>query len=227
LGQKLVAGNLTSDEEIELDDWIQSHQPAMQEMGRILNDELGLPNTPRLKTRKTLREKVGRGSNLARIRDIAGVRLDPWASAPLQQPLVEAVLARFPDSKLVLRLDSPNNGYRAIHVVVVWGGRSVEVQIRTALQHEWADAFEKFADIIGQRGIRYGELPTDELSNDQYELLMKWSEPIARLEASELGATGLDDSPDAQKVRAEHSEMRKEAESAVLKLRDWVVESHG
>jgi ppGpp synthetase/RelA/SpoT-type nucleotidyltranferase len=35
----------------------------------------------------------------------------------------------------------------------------VEIQVRTELQHEWAEFFEKLADHLG-RGIRYGEQPS-------------------------------------------------------------------
>jgi hypothetical protein len=35
-------------------------------------------------------------------------------------------------------------------------GFPVEIQVRTRLQHEWAELFEKLADQLG-RGIRYGE----------------------------------------------------------------------
>ncbi|MGH3722296.1 MAG: hypothetical protein ACRDRI_26350 [Pseudonocardiaceae bacterium] len=34
----------------------------------------------------------------------------------------------------------------------------MEIQLRTQLQHEWVDLFEKLADRVG-RGIRYGEPP--------------------------------------------------------------------
>jgi hypothetical protein len=45
-----------------------------------------------------------------------------------------------------------------VHVIATVEGRPVEIQIRTRLQHQWANLFEKFADIVG-RGIRYGEPP--------------------------------------------------------------------
>jgi len=50
------------------------------------------------------------------------------------------------------------HGYRAVHVVVFPEALSVEIQVRTARQHEWAELFEKLADLVG-RGIRYGEPP--------------------------------------------------------------------
>jgi hypothetical protein len=52
----------------------------------------------------------------------------------------------------------PSQGYRAVHVIVYPDGVPVEIQVRTRWQHEWADMFEKLADLIG-RGIRYGQPP--------------------------------------------------------------------
>src|SRR6185312_32792 len=46
----------------------------------------------------------------------------------------------------------------------------VEIQVRTQLQHQWAELYEKLADKIG-RGIRYGEAPEHWLtSNDRGRL---------------------------------------------------------
>jgi ppGpp synthetase/RelA/SpoT-type nucleotidyltranferase len=50
----------------------------------------------------------------------------------------------------------PVQGYRAVHIVAFPDGFPIEVQVRTRLQHDWAELFEKLADVLG-RGIRYGE----------------------------------------------------------------------
>jgi hypothetical protein len=50
------------------------------------------------------------------------------------------------------------HGYRAVHVIVFPEGAPIEIQVRTEWQHEWAEFFEKLADLVG-RGIRYGEPP--------------------------------------------------------------------
>ena len=62
------------------------------------------------------------------------------------------------------------NGYRAVHVVVFPESMPIEIQIRTELQHEWAEVFEKIADLVG-RDIRYGEPPTHWLSLAQRDAL--------------------------------------------------------
>jgi hypothetical protein len=46
----------------------------------------------------------------------------------------------------------------------------IEIQIRTAWQHEWAELFEKLADLVG-RGIRYGDAPRRWWSPEEYEAM--------------------------------------------------------
>jgi len=61
-------------------------------------------------------------------------------------------------AKLVDHIKEPNHGYRAKHVVVYPDGLPVEIQIRTPLQHQWAELNEKLGDRWG-RGLRYGDGP--------------------------------------------------------------------
>ncbi len=44
-----------------------------------------------------------------------------------------------------------------MHVVVSVLNRPVEIQVRTQMQHKWAELFEKLADKWG-RGMRYGDM---------------------------------------------------------------------
>lgn len=104
------------------------------------------------------------------------------------------------------------HGYRAVHVIVFLDDARVEVQVRTALQHEWAEAFEKFADRVG-RGVRYGlgvePLPNETpLRNERmarrervYEQLMSIGELVEQLELLPLTS-------DAERVEME-SDFRK------------------
>lgn len=52
----------------------------------------------------------------------------------------------------------PSHGYRAVHLIVRESNKPIEVQVRTALQHEWAEMSEKCADMIDQ-AIKYGGGP--------------------------------------------------------------------
>ncbi len=57
--------------------------------------------------------------------------------------------------RVVDRRERPSHGYRAIHIVVLVRERAVEIQLRTALQHLWAELCEKLADTFGA-DIKYG-----------------------------------------------------------------------
>jgi len=87
------------------------------------------------------------------------------------------------------------HGYRAVHVVVYIGGLPVEIQVRTKAQDQWANAFEKFADVVG-RGIRYGESP------DEWTILMSSSVigmPVDMSRETAEGALEYDPSDEATK----------------------------
>ena len=61
--------------------------------------------------------------------------------------------------RIVDRRVSPSYGYRAVHVIVCLDGVTIEIQVRTLMQHVWADLMERLADRLG-RQIRYGQPPT-------------------------------------------------------------------
>jgi hypothetical protein len=83
-------------------------------------------------------------------------------SLDVQDSVAAEVAARFPadprEAKIVDRRAATSHGYRAVHVVVSLDGVSIEVQVRTLLQHMWADLMERLADRLG-RQIRYGGAP--------------------------------------------------------------------
>ena len=43
-----------------------------------------------------------------------------------------------------------DSGYRGVHVVVLYGGRRIEVQLRSRVMHEWAIAVERLSGRMGQ-----------------------------------------------------------------------------
>ncbi|THA57757.1 hypothetical protein E6P78_30985 [Streptomyces sp. A0958] len=128
---------------------------------------LGFNPTGRIKNTGTILEKLHRhgGSWLKSIQDLAGMRV-VLATGRVEQDAVTALIMDLfakscpREPKLIDRRKDPSAGYRAVHVVIYPEGVAVEVQVRTRWQHEWADVFEKLADLVG-RGIRYGEPPIE------------------------------------------------------------------
>ena len=59
------------------------------------------------------------------------------------------------NARPVDRRRRPSHGYRAVHVIVSQAVKLIEVQIRTSLQHTWAELSEKLADEFGHE-IKYG-----------------------------------------------------------------------
>jgi hypothetical protein len=86
-----------------------------------------------------------------------------------QDALVEQIRTIFAEEarppKVIDRRLKPVQGYRAVHIVAFPDGFPIEVQVRTRLQHDWAELFEKLADVLG-RGIRYGEAAQHWLLHD-------------------------------------------------------------
>jgi ppGpp synthetase/RelA/SpoT-type nucleotidyltranferase len=142
-----------------------AYRVVLDETVEIVSDRLGLQPTSRIKNRGTILEKLQRqgGSWLKSMYDVAGMRIVGSFDRSGQDVLVDRLVAQFSGDRLATprvidRRANPSHGYRAVHVIVFPHGVPVEIQMRTSLQHEWAEVFEKLADKVG-RGIRYGEPP--------------------------------------------------------------------
>lgn len=171
LGNRLASGDPVPDDDLRLlEELVACHMTAL-ELARPLLDGLaeaaGAPPlhiTHRAKTTQTIIEKLRRehGMSLARMRDLAGIRIVGAITFAQQDALAAEIARRFPadprEPKLIDRRADPSHGYRAVHVEVTLDGVSIEVQVRTLMQHIWADLMERLADRLG-RQIRYGEPP--------------------------------------------------------------------
>lgn len=148
-----------------------SYLPSLEIVTGRLRDLLGSPlafegisltATSRLKTVATIVEKLRKHeTKLSLMRDIVGVRIVGGLSRAAQDRLVDLVASTFEvgESGIIDRRRTPRHGYRAVHVVPRVDERPVEIQVRTGLQHVWANGMERFADVFG-RQIRYGGDPS-------------------------------------------------------------------
>jgi ppGpp synthetase/RelA/SpoT-type nucleotidyltranferase len=169
LGRRLVESSPPQPEFVaELHQLLAAYDEAMALVESRIIDKLGIRVTTRLKTTTSIIEKLERqgGGSLPNVQDLAGVRIVEDMDLYEQDVLAKRMIALFADGsklpKIRDRRSEPSHGYRALHVVLFVSNRPVEVQIRTVMQHRWANMFEKLADIVG-RGIRYGE-PADDWS---------------------------------------------------------------
>jgi ppGpp synthetase/RelA/SpoT-type nucleotidyltranferase len=165
LGSRLVRGGERTDEDLDL-----LHQLLLDRSRQLdraetrVREGLGMVPTSRVKNTETILEKLrrGGGAGLKSVQDLAGMRIVGDFDRRGQDKLTEQIVALFGDGerapKVVDRRAEPMHGYRAVHAVVFPDGAPIEIQVRTRWQHQWAEFFEKLADLVG-RGIRYGELP--------------------------------------------------------------------
>ena len=88
------------------------------------------------------------------MQDIAGCRV-VVRDVLVQDQVIERLRAEFAGAKLIDRRKQPSYGYRAVHIIVTAGNKLVEIQVRTELQHLWAQLSEELSD-AHDRTIKYG-----------------------------------------------------------------------
>ncbi len=156
LGERLRAGEVTAEDLGLLDAYRRSFRPVYTSVAVTLREGTGVPVSGRpSKSRKSITDKLRRESiRLSQMQDIAGCRLVvPGIAA--QNQLVERITGLFAHAHVDDRRQRPSHGYHAVHVVVEHAKRHVEVQIRTEIQHTWAELSERMADVI-DTGLKYG-----------------------------------------------------------------------
>lgn len=173
LGARLVGvAQPEPDDLAALHELLAAYDEVLARATVTVRDRLGVAPTARIKNTGTILEKLERygGSWLKSIQDLAGMRIVGDFDRDGQDALVGRLVDLFADApraaKIVDRREEPVQGYRAVHVIVFPEGIPVEVQVRTRIQHEWAETFEKLADRIG-RDIRYGEPPAPLIAEDE------------------------------------------------------------
>lgn len=138
----------------------------------------------RLKRFHTIVDKLGREPTmaLARMQDIGGCRAI-LANIDELRRVEKRVRWRRPPVNVSDYISSPRaSGYRAVHLVVTYDGRCVEIQLRTRLMHEWAVAVERFG----------GRMNEDLKSGRGPRKVIVWLEAVAGALALEDGGETVD-----------------------------------
>ena len=168
LGERLRQGRITERDLVLLNDYRQSFGDAYDVVIRAIRDRLQLEPTgrPAKSTPSIVAKLLRETARLSQVQDIAGCRviLDDVTQ---QNRAVESILELFPNARVIDRRSKPSHGYRAVHIIVDRSGKLVEIQVRTYLQHRWAELSEKMSDVRDPR-IKYG-------GGDMFSRLVLWA----------------------------------------------------
>lgn len=139
-----------------LDEYRRTFGPAYDRVVEQVRKTTGLPvSGRRAKSTTSIIEKLIRESiRLSQMQDIAGCRTIVGDVVD-QDRAVQAIASAFEDVSILDRRVKPSHGYRAVHVVVRDSGSAIEIQVRTVLQHLWAEISERFADTVDP-AVKYG-----------------------------------------------------------------------
>jgi putative GTP pyrophosphokinase len=169
-----------------LDEYRRSFAKAYETVVGTIRQRLSLEPTGRpAKSTASIVEKLKRESiRLVQMQDVAGCRI-VVGEAVEQDRAVAELREVFQGAVIVDRRAKPSYGYRAVHVMVQIDDKHVEIQIRTGLQHLWAELSEKLSDVFDP-AIKYG-------GGDKSvtQTLERASKVIAALEAQELELANL------------------------------------
>ena len=141
---------------VALDAYRKPFSDAINDIQKMLRAAKLTEFTSRIKSNASVVAKLLRQpkTRLSQVQDILGLRF--VANDLKQQDALMVELTRiFPDSKPQDRRLFPQYGYRAVHLIVKINGFLLEIQVRSQLQHYWAQYSEMIADQRGQE-LKYG-----------------------------------------------------------------------
>jgi ppGpp synthetase/RelA/SpoT-type nucleotidyltranferase len=206
LGDRIRSGKIADEDLRLLDDYRLSFDPVYEAVVETLKNALKLEPTGRpSKSTNSISEKLRRESlRLRQMQDIAGCRV-VVDDAVAQDEVMGRLPKAFEKTSVLDRRKSPSHGYRAVHVVVRKGAVPVEIQIRTELQHSWAQLSEKLSDMMDP-SIKYGGGPDLVKSK-----LARLSENVGKVELLEIRLRDAD-------PRSEHVLMLAEIKTEFKEL---------
>ncbi len=155
LGDRLRQGHVSEEDLRLLESYRRSFADAYDWVTQAIRAKLHIETTGRAKTTDSITEQLRRESiRLPQIQDIAGCRVTV-PNIREQDSVVSLLQQLFVGAEVVDRRKAPSHGYRAVHVIATVGGKLIEIQVRTARQHQWAELSEKLSDVIDP-AIKYG-----------------------------------------------------------------------
>jgi ppGpp synthetase/RelA/SpoT-type nucleotidyltranferase len=182
----------------------------------------GVPVSGRpAKSTSSIIEKLNRESiRLSQMQDIAGCRAIV-ADLAQQDRAVNSIVGEVDSVTILDRREKPSHGYRAVHLIVRVDGKPIEVQVRTSLQHLWAEMSERLADIVDP-SIKYGggSIPVREVLDGAATL----ARLIEELEVK-LAGVGVSDGVNAQQLRETREAYANSLQSAIKALNDISLEA--
>lgn len=185
LGDRLKAHDGPSSEDVEMLSSYQSQmEPLLLEtMDIVRNCESysELEFTSRQKQLPSIVAKLRRSSTkLSQMQDIVGFRavVDDFYGLHEMEDIADE-LEQLGHWRLIDRTKVPSNGYRAYHLIHATSLNPIEFQLRTELQHQWAELSELFERT--SPGTKYGRGP-----EGIQQLLMKLSRAIQMKEDAQF-----------------------------------------
>ena len=155
LGDRLKIGSHTESDLRLLDDYRRSFGEAYESVIRTIRQRGEFPTGRLAKSTVSIVEKLRREKiRLSQMQDIAGCRV-VVTNVLEQDRFVSTLKADFPEATVIDRRDNPSYGYRAVHIIVEISGKPIEIQVRSSLQHLWAEVSEKSSDVLDPT-IKYG-----------------------------------------------------------------------
>jgi len=224
LGERLRRGAISEDDLRLLDTYRLWFSPPYEAVIAVLRAEGLTPTGRPAKSTTSIADKLRRESmRLTQRQDIAGARVVVPDLAS-QDEVVERLAARFPQVTTFDRRKKPSHGYRAVHLVVMQDGRGIEVQIRTSLQHLWAELSEKVSDVIDPK-LKYGGGPrmvttilreASRLMTDAEKAERTTREARSRYEATVISRV---EAPKVRKARTQMKRLLRKMEQDVVDIR--------
>ncbi len=179
LGELLKSGVLGSAELLQLELFRSTFAEAYQHVFRCLVALKFEPTGRPYKSTGSIVAKLSRQPiRLSQMQDVAGVRVIVGDTLA-QDRSVESLRGFFDQPIVKDRRSGHHGGYRSVHLIVSCRAKPIELQIRTELQHIWAELSERLADELGAE-IKYGGGPAP-----VQDFLGRLSRAVASLEGEE------------------------------------------